>query len=950
MRLTWFSDLPLRLNMSITGTVVILCVLVFRLLFRKAPNRIVCALWLIVVFRLLCPIAPTSDVSLLGAFEKVHSAQTVERTQEAAQKPIVQTGEMPNAAPIVSEQIPDFTPQTDSFSAAGVDAAEDMQKQTAREVDWLLIIWASGASLMLGCSVFSLLRLRRKLIGAVKLRDNIYLADHIETPFVLGILRPRIMLPSALSRQEQEYIILHEKTHIRRFDHMRKLLHFAALCIHWFNPFVWLSFVLAGQDMEMACDEQVLGILGTQIRADYSESLLRLATGHRIFAGAPLAFGEGNPKNRIRHVLNWKKPALWIIVSALIVAGSAAIVLGTNPVSPENPIGGAYQAAELLYEAPDYREERVLQEMPIYALDEDGVLYEQNNTEDQIWSRIGETEQISLSTAELCAMYSPGSVKVYARMAGVRTAWRVLADGQKFYLLMQTNREVLMAVGYGEGETSRIRWLFRLDGMGKYLPLQEMIEQKAQVKNVKLFASYTADVWQWMVLYGFQYDGGMGVAAFGYDETGMPTKLLDCEAFSGSDIYCMTAARRQYSDCSYTVVLSENEALSRVTAKYGDYIVERDSSSCPDMHIIFWWQEELSDDENFHPEMHYYDAEGNELEPTSTAQQTASHNSAAQQMQQKPETEREDFYELFWELDQASFDAYLEKNPDVLANGWSGIHINEAGFEEKGIDAYTVYGEQVLGLDAKNGVLLIRVAGSDWRGVLGIGKNPALLNIEVADTLGVYGQSVGEIAENHAGILAMNASAFRDEDERGNLGSGNGGILAGYARSNGIDYGMHMTSYGDKRLELHENNLMYIRNVGDPVSDDCTDCCEFAPAMVVDSQQIVDYGYSGTHPRACIGQSDRLEILMLVIEGRQTQSLGTDVNTCTEIMMRHRCMQAMNLDGGSSAMLWFDGKDCISSSSKPLRDLGGRPLPNAWVYHSTDWSDKTDASAANGKE
>ncbi|MCQ2420261.1 MAG: phosphodiester glycosidase family protein [Clostridia bacterium] len=213
-----------------------------------------------------------------------------------------------------------------------------------------------------------------------------------------------------------------------------------------------------------------------------------------------------------------------------------------------------------------------------------------------------------------------------------------------------------------------------------------------------------------------------------------------------------------------------------------------------------------------------------------------------------------------------------------------------------------------------------------------------MLNIEIAAHLGAYGEPCGQIATDHGGMLAMNANPFWDEDEQGNQGNGNGGILAGYTRSNGTAYGKHFTAWGYKRLELHEDNLMYIKDVGKSVSDDCTDCCEFAPAMIIDGQQIVDYGYTGTHPRAAIGQSDKYEILMLCIEGRQTQSLGTDVNTCIEIMMRHHCMQALNLDGGSSAMLWFDGKDCISSSSKPLRYLGGRPLPNAWVYHTVGWT------------
>ena len=235
----------------------------------------------------------------------------------------------------------------------------------------------------------------------------------------------------------------------------------------------------------------------------------------------------------------------------------------------------------------------------------------------------------------------------------------------------------------------------------------------------------------------------------------------------------------------------------------------------------------------------------------------------------------------------------------------------------------------MLAIDAKDGVLLLRISGKGYRGVLAVGKDPSLLSIEMASTLGTAGQLSGTIAEAHNGVLAMNANGFLDPN-----GAGNGGLLAGYTMSNGTAYGDHFSAYAYKRIELHEDNLFYIKDALSSVSEDCTDAAEFTPALIVDGKKIMDDYWTGEQPRACIGQSENYEILMLVIEGRYPLEgiLGTSVNNCSEILLQHKCMQAINLDGGSSAMLWFDGEYVTQSSSSPLRYTGGRPLPNAWVY------------------
>ena len=293
------------------------------------------------------------------------------------------------------------------------------------------------------------------------------------------------------------------------------------------------------------------------------------------------------------------------------------------------------------------------------------------------------------------------------------------------------------------------------------------------------------------------------------------------------------------------------------------------------------------------------------------------------------QTDEERFYELFWELDPDSVDAYVAEHPEAIANGWEKFYVNEAGLDQSGTSMISIYDEPVLAIDAENGVLLLRIQDTGYRGVLAVGKDPAALSIEMCSTLGSCGQLIGTTAEEHDGVLAMNASGFLDPG-----GNGNGGQLAGYAMSNGEAHGTHFGAWAYKRIELHEDNLFYIKDANSTVGEGCTDATEFQPAMIIDGVKYTTDYWTDTQPRACIGQSDKYEILMLVIEGRYPLDgiVGTSVNTCSDILLQHGCMQAMNLDGGSSAMMWFDGKYVMQSSSSPLRYSGGRPTPNAWVY------------------
>ena len=180
-------------------------------------------------------------------------------------------------------------------------------------------------------SLVSLLRLRKKLKGAVREQKNIFRLPGKGTPFVYGLIRPRIYLPEVLGKTEQEYILLHERIHIRRGDHIFRLLAWLALCLHWFNPLVWLAFSLSGRDMEVSCDEAVLQKLGSGVKKEYSASLLNLAAGERIVKGIPLTFGESDTGSRIKHVLRYKKPKRLLAGAAVLLCVVLAAALLSNP-------------------------------------------------------------------------------------------------------------------------------------------------------------------------------------------------------------------------------------------------------------------------------------------------------------------------------------------------------------------------------------------------------------------------------------------------------------------------------------------------------------------------------------------------------------------------------------------------------------------------------------------
>jgi len=321
------------LDMSKTATIVILVVLLVRLLLKRTPKVFSYALWSVVLLRLLCPVAIESTVSIVPQLPSTSSGYTL------SDEPIDFAGAGMAAYHAAGDAL------NGGLGIQHIATTEKTEDGMTRYVStdwwsvWILFgkyVWVIGIAAMLAYSGLSYWKIRKKVQIAVPLRDNILIADDIQSPFVIGFIKPKIYLPCTLGEREQAYIILHEQHHIRRFDHVIKALAFLALTIYWFNPLVWIAFVLACKDMEMSCDEAVIRKLGSGVRADYSASLLTLATGHRIIAGTPLAFGEGDTKGRIRNLAKWKKPAIWVLVLTIILCLILGVCLLTDRVSRHN--------------------------------------------------------------------------------------------------------------------------------------------------------------------------------------------------------------------------------------------------------------------------------------------------------------------------------------------------------------------------------------------------------------------------------------------------------------------------------------------------------------------------------------------------------------------------------------------------------------------------------------
>ncbi len=409
------------LRMSLTGSLVILGVLLVRLALKKAPKRWTWALWLIVLFRLLTPFGiplsvPVPDFSPVTEAARIdtESSSTAESPDSAvpSSDPMNVGSASEVYAPDPAGNLPSEPPSSPAEGAESLPAASDPPAEADRNDIWDRVltaapfVWLAGAAVLTGWNLASYRSLKTRLSEAVPSgMRNVYLTDRVDSAFVVGLIRPKIYLPTGLTPVERACVAAHERTHIRRGDPWRRLLFFVALTVHWFNPLVWMAFSLSGKDMELSCDEAVLnramGRLDEQsdtsdadVRAAYAKTLVKFASRGRI-GGPALAFGEGETGGRVKNVMKYKKPVLWVSVAAAAVLVFTGILMAVNFSARNTEIPHTRYTVsriEYLYEQQQYEDVLEVLSRALLMLTGEDRLYV-NSLDAAVWSHMGRMEE-----------------------------------------------------------------------------------------------------------------------------------------------------------------------------------------------------------------------------------------------------------------------------------------------------------------------------------------------------------------------------------------------------------------------------------------------------------------------------------------------------------------------------------------------------------------------------
>ncbi len=318
------GDIFLELfDRSVSAGWMILAVILFRAAFRGMPKWVRCVLWGCVAIRLVCPFFIESSISLVPEADVLYTAIV---SDFAASKPDTGGG-MTGMGNVINPIV----------ESAAVDYVSDNAVRIITRVDAAGIVWCIGVLVMLCSAAVSSIRVRHTVREAVCDRNNIYFCDAIKTPFIRGFINPRVYLPSGLAATEMRHVLAHEEAHLERRDHLWKPFGFLLLTVYWFQPVCWIAYIMFCRDVELACDEKVIGKLGFDERQDYSRTLVSCGQQRRLVSVCPLAFGEVGVKERVREILNYRKPSRWIVTIALIGCAIIAVCFWTNrpAASPE---------------------------------------------------------------------------------------------------------------------------------------------------------------------------------------------------------------------------------------------------------------------------------------------------------------------------------------------------------------------------------------------------------------------------------------------------------------------------------------------------------------------------------------------------------------------------------------------------------------------------------------
>ena len=458
------------INMSISACWLVLAVLLLRLVLKKAPKWVNVLLWGIVAVKLICPFSIESALSLIP------SAETIPMNIEMQATPAIDSG----INSINSVINPVLSASSNPQPVTSVNPLQVWIPLTA-------VLWIAGIIILLFYTAISYWRLRSRVDTAVLYKDNIFQSENVSSPFVLGIIKPRIYLPFKINGKNLEHVVAHEQAHIRRKDHWWKPLGFLLLTIHWFNPLMWLSYMLLCRDIELACDEKVIKDLGNEQRADYTQALVACSVNRRMIAACPLAFGEVGVKYRVKSVMNYKKPAFWVIVLAIITCMIVAVCFLTNPSNDKHhapePFCHSYRVEEILFDDIRYSFTYSTETAPRYQFTSDYAMFVLDDVLDDSdtmeWvQQYGKFEEVKITTENFDNYFDMYGFQVSNATwlkfrYSIDKAWRINIDDSDnnvfYYLIITKSDKVYLTYGYDidnsndiAEEGSHIRWLFKL--------------------------------------------------------------------------------------------------------------------------------------------------------------------------------------------------------------------------------------------------------------------------------------------------------------------------------------------------------------------------------------------------------------------------------------------------------------------------------------------------------
>ncbi len=448
-------------NMSISAGWMILAILLVRLLFKRVPKIFCCLLWALVGVRLVCPFSPESIFSLIP------SAETVPEQMLYVTKPQLDTG-----ISVLNDTINPMISQ--SLSPNIGDSVNPMQVVTMIGA----YVWLAGMVILLLYAGNSYFRIHRKVRVSLLLQENIYLCDDISSPFILGILSPKIYIPSTLNEEQVEYVIAHEKAHLKRRDHWWKPLGFLLLCVYWFHPLIWVGYAYLCKDIELACDEKVIGDLGEAGKKSYSEALLFCSVSRRMIVGCPLAFGEVGVKERVRAVLHYKKPAFWVVLVGILVCGVIMVCFLTNPATGDEEVfGHTYHVESSVYAAPETLISSIgytINMLPLYHFSEDYVMYRREMLSIEQMQKgfapCGSMQEVELTAENFDNYFEEYDFCWHEELTpqelrrGNRKAWQLVSIvSMNCYLLQQKDGQLYLATWYYDRDKNgKVSYLYEL--------------------------------------------------------------------------------------------------------------------------------------------------------------------------------------------------------------------------------------------------------------------------------------------------------------------------------------------------------------------------------------------------------------------------------------------------------------------------------------------------------